>query len=225
MTRYIAILVLSLVISACAEQTRAPREVATRSTGAVGDTMNQTANGVGGAVRAPLRDFNLMHEVIPASLIKAETNPYDTDGMISCEALLTEVGELDVALGPDVDTPSEAKHKDAYDKSASFAAQAALDAVKDTAEGVIPMKSWVRKLSGADNADRRAKQAILAGTTRRAFLKGIGVMRNCTWPAAPLSFEPNKPMAPAQVKPVEPAPAEVPASEKRERRKKVKSSS
>jgi hypothetical protein len=143
--------------------------------------------------------------------------------MLSCADLLAEVGALDVVLGPDVDTPSEAQHKDAYDKSASFAAQAALDAVKDTAEGVIPMKSWVRKLSGAEHADKRAKRAILAGTVRRSFLKGIGVMRNCTWPAAPLSFEPNKPIAPVQVKPAELAPAEIPTTVKRERRKKAQS--
>jgi len=79
-----------------------------------------------------------------------------------------------------------------------MAAQAALDAVKDTAEGVIPMKTWVRKLSGAASADIRAHRAIAAGMARRSFLKGLGVMHNCAWPAAPLSFEPRKSAQAAQ---------------------------
>eukprot|EP01037_Dinobryon_pediforme_P014714 gene14716-14839_t len=113
--------------------------------------------------RAPLRDFNLMQDAIPAALQRAILNPYDSHGLDNCESLLSAVGELDVVLGPDLDTPRESKRKDMYDKGASMAAQAALDAVKDTAEGVIPMKTWVRKLSGAASADIRAHRAIAAG--------------------------------------------------------------
>ncbi len=219
MSRTIAILILGLSLGGCATQTKAPREVASRSSVAVGDTMNQTANGVGGAVQAPLRDFNLMHDAIPASLVKAQLNAYDIEGMESCESLMVAIGDLDMALGPDLDTPSEDKHQDAYGKGASFAAQAALDAVKDTAEGVIPMKSWVRRLSGAEQSDKRARLAIQAGTARRSFLKGLGVMHNCAWPAAPLGFEPNRTGVPAKVKTPEPAPAEIPSVTKRERRR------
>jgi len=201
------VLIACLAVAGCATQTKMPREVVGRSSGAVGDTVSQTANGVGGAVEAPLRDFNLMHEAIPAALIKAQTTPYDMTGLETCDALLVAVGELDIALGPDIDTPSEGKHQDNYGRGASFAAQAALDAVKDTAEGVIPMKTWVRKLSGAEQADNRARKAILAGMARRAFLKGLGVMHNCTWPAAPLSFEPRKEtIATAQPAPPPPEP-------------------
>lgn len=169
-----------------------PPEVAARGSAAVGDTVSQTTAGVGGAVQAPLRDFNLMQEAIPAALQRAIVNPYDSHGLDSCEALLSAVGELDVVLGPDLDTPKESRRKDFYDKGASMAAQAALDAVKDTAEGVIPMKTWVRKLSGAASADVHAHRAIAAGMARRSFLKGLGEMHNCAWPAAPLSFEPRK---------------------------------
>ena len=114
-----------------------------------------------------------------------------------------------LAWRPATSSWSQDKHQDAYGKGASFAAQAALDAVKDTAEGVIPMKTWVRKLSGADQADKRAHRAINAGMVRRAFLKGLGVMHNCSWPAAPLSFEPNRTTLaqPPAAKPTEPPPA------------------
>ncbi len=182
-----------LLLSGCASGGSPPAALAARSSGAVGSTVSQTATGVGGAVQAPLRDFNLMHDSIPVALLRAQQNPYDISGMDNCPALLVAVGDLDVSLGPDIDTPSENHHQDAYNKSASYAAQAALDAVKDTAEGVIPMKTWVRKLSGAEKADKQARRAIAAGIARRAFLKGLGVMHNCAWPAAPLSFEPAPP--------------------------------
>ncbi len=182
-----------LLLSGCASGGSPPADIAARSSGAVGSTVSQTATGVGGAVQAPLRDFNLMHDSIPVALLRAQQNPYDISGMDNCPALLVAVGDLDVSLGPDIDTPSENHHQDAYNKSASYAAQAALDAVKDTAEGVIPMKTWVRKLSGAEKADKQARRAIAAGIARRAFLKGLGVMHNCAWPAAPLSFEPAPP--------------------------------
>jgi hypothetical protein len=81
----------------------------------------------------------------------------------------------------------------------------AVSLVKDTAEGVIPMKSWVRKLSGAEKNDKRVRQAVLAGEIRRAFLKGLGVMHDCRWPAAPLSFEPKGAPAPTSASPA-PAP-------------------
>jgi hypothetical protein len=223
MPRFVALMLLVLAVGGCATQTRAPRDVAARSGVAVGDTVNQTANGVGGAVQAPLRDFNLMHEAIPESLVRAQVNAYDTNGTDTCEALLIAIGDLDMALGPDLDTPSEDRHQDAYGKGASFAAQAALDAVKDTAEGVIPMKSWVRRLSGAERADKRARLAIQAGTARRSFLKGLGVMHNCAWPAAPLGFEPRRIGQPVELKAAvpatPPAPAEIPVSTKRERRR------
>ena len=190
--RFAMLLALSSLVACGGCAMKGPPDVASRGSAAVSDTVSQTTAGVGGAVQAPLRDFNLMQDAIPAALQRAIVHPYDSHGLDTCEALLSAVGELDVVLGPDLDTPRESKRKDVYDKGASMAAQAALDAVKDTAEGVIPMKTWVRKLSGAASADVRAHRAIAAGMARRSFLKGLGVMHNCAWPAAPLSFEPRK---------------------------------
>jgi hypothetical protein len=210
--RFVLLLALSSLAAQGACAMKGPPDVAARGSAAVGDTVSQTTAGVGGAVQAPLRDFNLFQDAIPVPLQRAIAHPYDSQGLETCEALLSAVGELDVVLGPDLDTPQETKHKDLYDKGASLAAQAALDAVKDTAEGVVPMKTWVRKLSGAASADIRARRAITAGMVRRSFLKGLGEMHNCAWPAAPLSFEPRKsaqvsppPAAAAQPSPSIPA--------------------
>ncbi len=191
--RRLVVIMAGLLVVGCASRAPLSPDAPARAPSTMGATVSDTANGVGGAVQAPLRDFNLMRDAVPAALLRAQQNPYDTAGLDTCPALLIAVGELDVALGPDLDTPSESHHQDAYNKSASYAAQAALDAVKDTAEGVIPMKTWVRKLSGAEKADKQARKAIAAGLARRAFIKGLGVMHNCAWPAAPLSFEPTPP--------------------------------
>ena len=207
--RFAMLLALSSIAASGGCAMKGPPDVAARGSAAVSDTVSQTTAGVGGAVQAPLRDFNLMQDAIPAALQRAIVNPYDSHGLDTCESLLSAVGELDVVLGPDLDTPRESKRKDMYDKGASMAAQAALDAVKDTAEGVIPMKTGVRKLSGAARADVRAHRAIAAGMARRSFLKGLGVMHNCAWPAAPLSFEPRKSAqaAPQAIVAAPPSPA------------------
>ena len=57
--------------------------------------------------------------------------------------------------------------------------------MRDAAEGVVPFRGWVRKLSGADRYSREVAAAIAAGTIRRGFLKGLGAAAACSPPAAP----------------------------------------
>jgi hypothetical protein len=59
------------------------------------------------------------------------------------------------------------------------AGAAAVDALQRTAEGVIPFRSWIRKISGAEQYSKRVASAIAAGTARRAFLKGLRVAKGC----------------------------------------------
>lgn len=194
---YLAASGSALLLSACASQQHQATDVAVKTGGATASAVGETASGVGGAVQAPLRDVNLVREDIPVVLRRAVANTYDLTGVETCGDVLKAVGELDLALGPDLDTPRDesADKGDNYTKGASFAAQAALDAVKDTAEGVIPMKTWVRKLSGAAKAEQQVKDALRAGEVRRGFLKGVGMKLNCAWPAAPLGFEPKPAIA------------------------------
>jgi hypothetical protein len=57
----------------------------------------------------------------------------------------------------------------------------------------VPFRSWVRQLSGAKQNEKRVKEAIYAGSVRRAFLKGIGGHRGCAAPAAPLRARYERP--------------------------------
>ncbi|CAN5304408.1 hypothetical protein BH09PSE2_BH09PSE2_09930 [soil metagenome] len=164
-------------------------EVMAKSAKASGQTYEETRSGFMDAAESPLRDLNLMQKQIPATLITAERRPYDTVGLDSCKAITDQVVALDLALGPDVDTPNIEKVRDSYARSASFVAGAALDAVKD-ATNIIPARNVMRRLTGANRYDRDVRNAILAGAVRRGFLKAFGMMHDCGWPASPISFQP-----------------------------------
>jgi len=78
------------------------------------------------------------------------------------------------------------------ERASDAAADATLDAIRDTATDFIPLRSWVRRLSGAEQRSREVLAAIQAGRLRRAYLKGVGMQRNCAPPAAPSWFQPSR---------------------------------
>jgi len=147
--------------------------------------LDQVNSGIGGALQAPLEDFNLVRAEIPSVLLEATDAPYSTQGMGRCNAIRDEILRLDEALGPDIDAPSVETAMG--DKAADAAADATLDAVRDTVTDFIPGRSWVRRLSGAHRHSQAVKKAVQAGLQRRAFLKGVGLQKRCAPPAAPVA--------------------------------------
>jgi hypothetical protein len=164
---------------------------ASTGAGAVRTTSVELYQGAGRAVRAPLRDLNMMQDPIPPVLLRAENKPYDLESVNSCADVLNGVAELDLALGPDVDTPKQ-RRRTRVSRGADFAASTALDAAGSAAEHFIPMRGTIKQISGAARYERHAQHAILAGETRRSFLKAVGMAHNCSWPAAPLGFKPTQ---------------------------------
>lgn len=142
-------------------------------------------DGLTGAAAAPLRDVNLLRTKIPPVLLTAFADPYarPADG---CAGLVAEVGSLNEALGPDLDTPSEQKKRDLIARGKTMATDKALDMVAGTASDLIPFRSWVRRLSGAERHSKLVGNAIHGGNIRRAYLKGLGESRGCNPPATPL---------------------------------------
>lgn len=129
--------------------------------------------GVATAATAPLDDLNLRRQQVPGILISSRAAPYAISELSSCTAIGDEIAELDEALGPDVNQPlREASASDQV-------ANAALGAVRDTVTDFIPMRSWVRRLSGAAAHDREIQSAIRSGSVRRGFLKGLWLERGC----------------------------------------------
>lgn len=143
--------------------------------------------GVGGAVTAPLEDLNIRREEIPAVLWEARRAPYASQNLTTCQTLTAEIALLDEALGPDLDSPEA----EAERPMESRAADAALGLVRDTTTDFIPLRSWVRRLTGAEQHSRTVQATIRAGLVRRGYLKGLGQQRNCAPPAAPSSFRPS----------------------------------
>ena len=158
-----------------------------RGASAASSAASDTYDGLGGAVQAPMRDLNLLHDDVPPILVRAYARPYDMTGLETCEGISEQVRQLDLALGPDVDIPRAATpEKDMFAKGASMAADAALDTVRSATTGIIPVRSWVRRFSGANRAEQEAKAVALSGAVRRGYLKAIGQAKGCEWPASPL---------------------------------------
>ncbi|MDY6923163.1 MAG: hypothetical protein SWI22_04280 [Pseudomonadota bacterium] len=159
--------------------------------GAAMDGARDFGAGVGGAATAPLDDLNLRRQHIPTVLLQAEANPYDLRNLDQCSTIGAEIIRLNGALGPDSDEPPAPDGSTMGERAADAASKAALDAIRDTATDFIPGRSWIRRLSGAEQHSRNVQSAIQAGRMRRAFLKGVGMNRNCAPPAAPSWFRPR----------------------------------
>jgi hypothetical protein len=128
-----------------------------------------------GAVVTPLNDLNLMNSNIPEVLKEARKAPYALPESSTCDDIRIAVLALDDALGPDLDTPETKENRSLIERGGT----AMSGAVQNAAEGVIPFRSWVRKLSGAERKSRQVKAAITAGTVRRGFLKGVAKAKAC----------------------------------------------
>lgn len=151
------------------------------------------------AVATPFSDLNLIRTKIPDVLIEAKKNPYLSPFDLSCTGLSDEVRTLDVALGPDLDVPKDPSKPTLMERGTVTVGDAAVDALKGAAGGLLPFRSWVRKLTGAERHSKEVTAAIAAGVVRRSFLKGIGLSRGCEAPAAPLPrVEPDTPDSPAE---------------------------
>lgn len=172
--------------------------------------------GFGEAVTAPLVDFNLKRKEIPPVLQRAVANTYDLGGLYQCEEMAAEVRQLDAVLGPDFDEPPPPEGSESYtERGGRMASNATLDAVRGAATDIIPYRSVIRRLSGAEKHHKAYEKAVDAGHVRRAYLKGIGMHKNCAPPAAPSWFVPAAEPVKAEV-----APQTIPATRKPARRKK-----
>lgn len=158
-----------------------------------------TRQGVNEAAHAPFEDFNLVRSKIPRVLLESVSDPYARPQPVTCEALAGELGRLDDALGADFDAPKE--QRSAMDRSASFAAGAGAKAMKDLTEGWIPMRNWVRYMTGAEQHSKDVQSAISAGQARRAYLKGLAQSEGCVdlGPAQPVYLFPSPPRTPSSV--------------------------
>jgi len=132
----------------------------------------------GDAATTPLKDLNVVREAIPEVLRAARKAPYRLAADTSCAGTATEIDALDDALGPDLDAPRGAE-RGLLERGSDAAGDAAVGAVRRTAEDIVPFRGWVRKLTGAERHSREVTAAVIAGGARRAFLKGWRSAQGC----------------------------------------------
>ena len=165
--RRFAIVGLACALAACATSEQGPTDP------------------VGRAVTAPLADLNLLRAKIPPPLISALDAPYAPPADGSCDGLAAQVALLDAELGADLDSADTKEKPSVIERGISAVGDSAVGTVRGAAEGVVPLRSWVRKLSGAERHSRLVASAAAAGVVRRSFLKGLGAAAGCEPPAAP----------------------------------------
>ena len=172
---------MAMVLTGCASSAKSKDETAS----AVETVQGKTSSAMGDAVRTPFSDLNLVRKDIPEVLRVAHKEPYAIPKDPSCEGIAKEVTTLDAALGADLDTPASENNPSLIERGADALGDSAGGAIRGAVEGLIPYRSWIRRLSGADRYSREVVAAIAAGTVRRAYLKGIGQAQGCREPAAP----------------------------------------
>ena len=135
-----------------------------------------TRRGVTDAAYSPLRDVNMIRPEIPL-LLRNLQYPYSTASLNGCPAILQEIHNLDTVLGPE--SYQAGPNRNAWDRSGDFVEEQTIAAAQNTAQDLIPFRSWVRRLSGATEADREALRAVANGQQRRTFLRGYGASLGC----------------------------------------------
>jgi len=131
--------------------------------------------------KTPLRDLNIDARDIPEVLQIAARDPYATQGMENCNALVTEIAALDTVLGADYDI-AESDSKDRLSEGRIG---------QSIVGSILPFRGVVREVTGAAGNERALRAAYTAGMARRAFLKGWGLGRGCAYPARPKVLAPS----------------------------------
>ncbi len=150
------------------------------------------------AATGPLEDLNIKQRDIPELLQKAKADPYARPKKASCKSVREELAELDALLGEDI-KPKEIKttsvdeeiaglqntelpkQADITDGAVNMVRDKALSAIR-LQTNIIPFRSMVRSITGANKHQKKVAEAYEAGKLRRAYLKGFAAERfgkNC----------------------------------------------
>jgi len=156
-----------------------PLVVAAALSACASSSQDKAADAATHAATTPLSDLNVVRAEIPDALKAAAAAPYALPADASCSGIAAGIRALDEVLGPDLDAPTTGGNTGLLDRGEDAAA----GALQRTAEGVIPFRGWVRKLSGAERYAHQVSAAITAGGVRRGFLRGLAVAKSCV--AAP----------------------------------------
>lgn len=146
------------------------------------------------AATAPLEDLNLKRRDIPPLLKAVAANPYALPPKLECSAIRSELAGLETVLGPDM-TPREIEvasndsgflsglqntevptTDEAIEGGGNLAHDAAMGLIRSHTS-ILPFRSIIRRITGAERHQKRLEDAYQAGKLRRAYLKGVAETR------------------------------------------------
>lgn len=173
--RQLLVALLALLVCACAS----------KLTGGM-----EEKGSVAHAATTPLRDIGLFKPEIPDAL-RGMHYPYAVaTPPANCVQLAEEIKALDSLLGEENYQPQA--QRSITHRAGAEAEDYALSSITNAAADTIPYRAWVRRLSGANSAERKAATAYLFGEQRRTFLRGYAAGRGCELPL-PAPPTPSKP--------------------------------
>lgn len=185
-----------VVLAGCASENTPAEDGAAQSDDGMEDSIvgrffAGTFSGAMSAVVSPFEDIGLVKAPISEKLEKIAENPYTMPKSLRCDKLRKEIAELDELVGPDdsmpvgvLDNIDEKSTREYVDKGADIAKNRAVDTVRSHVD-IIPYRSVVRAVSGADKHSRMAAYSLQSGKLRRAFLKGLASTQSAKCLIAP----------------------------------------
>jgi hypothetical protein len=171
--RQVFVLFLALPLIACDGGISVPKNQLTVIPNNPGNEQHMVKDSFNAAL-GPMEDLGLRKREIPITLKQLMNNPYEKPDQLACDNIKTEIAQLDGLLGADIDAP----------KAALSATEQYVDTggdiLHDTVVGfvrsqtsIIPLRSIVRKVTGAEKAEKKVRRATEAGKLRRAYLRGL----------------------------------------------------
>lgn len=142
----------------------------------------------GDALGQPLTDLNITREDIPDALKAIVADPYKLPAPAGCPTITAEIAVIDQLLGPDIDIVLDPKTARAERENAAVSSL-----VSQFSTSWIPGRDIIRTLSGAQAHTRKVREAVLAGSLRRAFLKGMSRQLACP-PVPPAASPATSPL-------------------------------
>lgn len=172
LTGWIALAILTLPLVAC---NSAPKNMSLVTEKSLNDKDDGTVKRTFSAAMTPLEDMGLRKRRIPDLLVQLAENPYfPPPKPVKCDGVKKEMADLDMILGPDIDVPKAAlSANEEYAEAGTEMVQDAVVGLVRSQVNVIPFRSIVRRITGAESHEKAVAQAIEGGKLRRAYLKGL----------------------------------------------------
>ena len=147
------------------------------------------AQNVFDAATGPLEDLNIKQKEIPPLLQALLENPYSMPKPMKCKTIKTEMAQLDELLGASptsqkrspnsggimnasLDNVEMPTSDEIVDAGADMAHDGIMGFIRSQTN-ILPFRSIIRAISGADQHEKDVALAFQVGQLRRAYLKGL----------------------------------------------------